>query len=123
MAAKLYPDAQLEALRGFPAQIAADDLARYFTLLPADTSFINAHRGDGNRIGVAVALCTLAWLGFVPDDLRAAPAAAVSRVAAGRARCPENRTGTLCRQIANPYRALARGRRLPRVAHNNRSRC
>lgn len=82
MASKLYPDAQLEALRGFPAQIAADDLARYFTLLPADTSFINAHRGDGNRIGVAVALCTLAWLGFVPDDLRAAPAAAVSRVAA-----------------------------------------
>ena len=82
MASKLYPDAQLEALRGFPAQIAADDLARYFTLLPADMSFINAHRGEVNRIGVAVALCTLPWLGFVPDDMGAAPAAVVSRVAA-----------------------------------------
>lgn len=82
MASKRYPDAQLEALRGFPAEIAADDLARCFTLLPADMSFINAHRGEVNRIGVALALCTLPWLGFVPDDMGAPPAAVVSRVAA-----------------------------------------
>ncbi|MEI6624549.1 MAG: DUF4158 domain-containing protein, partial [Actinomycetes bacterium] len=82
MASKLYPDTQLEALRGFPAEIAADDLVRYFTLLPADMSFIKAHRGAANRIGVAVALCTLPWLGFVPDDLHSAPAAAVTRLTA-----------------------------------------
>lgn len=82
MASKLYPDAELDALRGFPAAIAADDLARHFTLLPADMSFINAHRGDANRIGVAVTMCTLPWLGFVPDDLSAAPAASVAHLAA-----------------------------------------
>ena len=78
----MYPDAQLEALRTFPAEIAADDLVRYFTLQPPDVAFINTHRGAGNRIGVGVALCTLPWLGFVPDDLVAAPRAAVARMAA-----------------------------------------
>lgn len=83
MASKMYPDAQLDALRRFPAAIAADDLVRYFTLLPTDVAFINAnHRGAANKIGVAVALCTLPWLGFVPDDVHAAPPAAVTRVAA-----------------------------------------
>src|SRR6478752_556692 len=34
------------------------------------------------RIGwAAVTLCTLPWLGFVPDDVGAAPAVAVARVA------------------------------------------
>ncbi len=32
-------------------------------------------------MGVAVQLCTLPWLGYVPDDVTAAPAAAVARLA------------------------------------------
>ena len=31
-------------------------------------------------MGVAVQLCTLPWLGYVPDDVTAAPAAAVARL-------------------------------------------
>ena len=31
-------------------------------------------------MGVAVQLCTLPWLGFVPDDVAAAPAAVVARL-------------------------------------------
>ena len=33
-----------------------------------------------NVLGVAVQLCTLPWLGFVPDDVAAAPAAVVGRL-------------------------------------------
>lgn len=32
-------------------------------------------------LGAAVQLCTLPWLGFVPDEVAAAPAAAVARLA------------------------------------------
>jgi len=40
------------------------------------------HRGPGNQLGLlALKLCTLPWLGFVPDELTAAPAAAVGRLA------------------------------------------
>jgi len=41
------------------------------------------HRGcrQANRLGVAVQLCTLPWLGFVPDDLATAPAAVVRKLA------------------------------------------
>ena len=33
-------------------------------------------------LGAAVQLCTLPWLGFVPDEVAAAPAAAVARLSA-----------------------------------------
>jgi Domain of unknown function (DUF4158) len=39
-----------------------------------------AHRGAGNRLGIAVQLCSLPWLGFVPDDVPAAPGPAVARL-------------------------------------------
>jgi Domain of unknown function (DUF4158) len=51
------------------------------TLTPADLGFIQAHRGTGNRLGLAVQLCTLPWLGYVRDDVFAAPAPAVARLA------------------------------------------
>jgi hypothetical protein len=34
----------------------------------------------GNMLGAAVQLCTLPWLGFVPDEVATAPAAAVARL-------------------------------------------
>ncbi|MFI6907248.1 hypothetical protein ACIBKY_38720 [Nonomuraea sp. NPDC050394] len=33
-------------------------------------------RGPAARLGLAVRLCTLPWLGFVPDDIWAVPRAA-----------------------------------------------
>ncbi len=38
-------------------------------------------RSARDRLGLAVQLCTLPWLGFVPDDVTAAPPAAVTRLA------------------------------------------
>jgi len=37
--------------------------------------------GRGNVLGASVQLCVLPWLGFVPDDVTAAPAPAVARLA------------------------------------------
>jgi Domain of unknown function (DUF4158) len=34
--------------------------------------------GQGNVLGAAVQLCTLPWLGFVPDEAASAPPAAAS---------------------------------------------
>ena len=82
MATRLFSDAHLEQLRSFP-DIDRDQLIRFFTLTPADVAFIDPGRGrgPGDRLGLAVQLCTLPWLGFVPDEMTAAPAAAVRRLA------------------------------------------
>ena len=82
MATRVLADEDLEALRGFP-DIGREELARFFTLTPADVAFIDPGRGRGpaDRVGLAVTLCSLPWLGFVPDDVAAAPQAAVVRLA------------------------------------------
>jgi hypothetical protein len=78
----LFSDAHLEQLRSFP-DIDRDQLIRFFTLTPAEVAFIDPGRGRGpaDRLGLAVQLCTLPWLGFVPDEVTGAPGAAVYRLA------------------------------------------
>ena len=72
---------ELAELRGFP-EISREELIRYFTLTPAEVTFVGAKRSPTTTLGMAVQLCTLPWLGFVPDEVTAAPPAAVQRVAA-----------------------------------------
>ncbi|WP_280459346.1 Tn3 family transposase [Nocardia carnea] len=82
MATRVFADEELERLRGFP-EISREELFRYFTLTPADLAFVDPGRGRGpaDRLGLAIALCTLPWLGFVPDRLTTAPPVAVARLA------------------------------------------
>ena len=56
---------------------------RYFTLTPADVAFVDpgAGRGAADRLGMAVLVSALPWLGFVPDDVASAPPVAVARLA------------------------------------------
>ena len=70
----MFSEEQLEQLRSFP-DVGRDDLIRYFTLTRADVGFVDPGRGRGpaDRLGLAVQLCTLPWLGFVPDDVASAP--------------------------------------------------
>ena len=75
----VFSDDELAQLRGFPEPARAE-LIRYFTLGPADEAFVRKFRGQDNVMGVAVQLGTLPWLGFVPDDVAAAPAAVVARL-------------------------------------------
>ena len=75
----MFSEDELAQLRGFPDPARAE-LIRYFTLAPADEAFVRKFRGQDNVLGAAVQLCTLPWLGFVPDDVAAAPAAVVARL-------------------------------------------
>jgi hypothetical protein len=82
VAARMFSEEQLEQLRSFP-DIGRDDLIRYFTLTQADMAFVDPGRGRGpaDRLGLAVQLCALPWLGFVPDEVSSAPPVAVARLA------------------------------------------
>jgi hypothetical protein len=82
MSERMFSREQYEQLRSFP-EISRDELFRYFTLTPADVAFVDpgGGRGPADRLGIAVQLCTLPWLGFVPGDVAAAPQAAVARLA------------------------------------------
>lgn len=70
---------ELAQLREFP-EIGRAELIRFFMLTPADEEFIRGFRDRKNMLGAAVQLCALPWLGFVPDDVPAAPAAAVAQL-------------------------------------------
>jgi hypothetical protein len=78
--APVFTDEELEGLRRFP-EIGREELFRFFTLTPADVAFVDPGRGPADRLGLAVAVCTLPWLGFVPDEVASAPRAAVTRPA------------------------------------------
>lgn len=82
MATRVFSEEELARLRGFP-EITGDELVRFFTLTAADRAFVDPGRGRSarDRLGLALQLCILPWLGFVPDEVTAAPAAAVTRLA------------------------------------------
>ncbi|WP_078869650.1 DUF4158 domain-containing protein [Streptomyces sp. NRRL B-1347] len=80
MATRVFSDEELEALRSFPS-IGKDELIRYFTLTLADEAFLRKFLRPQTVLGAAVQLCTLPWLGFVPDGVSSAPLAAVGRLA------------------------------------------
>ena len=75
------------SVAGVP-DIGQDELVRFFTLMPADVEFVASRRardpaqGLGLGLGLAVQLCTLSRLGFVPDEVRAAPPVAGARLGA-----------------------------------------
>ena len=56
----------------FPDTIPQWDLITYFTLTAHDGSLIDTYQGDTNRLGVALQLCAVRYLGFCPADLHTA---------------------------------------------------
>ncbi|MCA1675955.1 MAG: DUF4158 domain-containing protein, partial [Actinobacteria bacterium] len=82
MPTRYLSDAELARLAGYPDTIADEDLVTFFRLEDEDLRWVRERRGGANRLGLALQLCTLPWLGFVPDDLSSPPAAAVRRLAA-----------------------------------------
>jgi hypothetical protein len=76
----VFSDEELQQLRRFPEASRAE-LIRYFTLAAPDEMFVRKFRDKPNVLGAAVQLCTLLWLGFVPDEVALAPAEAVGRLA------------------------------------------
>src|SRR3954471_22868902 len=74
-------DAERERLDSFPSQITRGDLLTYFTLSRADRRQIPRTASAANRLGFALQLGALRYLGFCPDDLSTAPEAVVAFVA------------------------------------------
>ena len=81
MPVSFLTDRDRERLGRFPADIPLADISTYFTLVPADNTLVKAQRGDHNRLGFALQLCALRYLGFAPDDLASAPDPVVAYVA------------------------------------------
>jgi hypothetical protein len=77
-----YPnDAERRRLERFPERIAIEDLRACFALSDRDRVLIFEQRGPVNRLGLAVSLCALRFLGFVPDDIASIPDEALGFVA------------------------------------------
>ena len=68
-------------LNRFPSDVPPGDLLASFTLSDADLDLIGDRRGDHNRLGYALQLKALPYLGFVPDDLATAPSRFVAYLA------------------------------------------
>jgi TnpA family transposase len=81
MPTRFLSDAEIERLERFPDTIDRRDLARYFRLDSDDLRFVRQQNGAPGRLGIALQLCSLRWLGFVPDELSAAPSDAIATVA------------------------------------------
>jgi hypothetical protein len=81
MPTRFLSDAEIERLERFPETIDRRDLARHFELDSDDLRFVRQQNGEPGRLGIALQLCSLRWLGFVPDELSAAPPEAIAMVA------------------------------------------
>jgi len=73
MPVSFLTDRDRERLECFPADIPLADIRTCFTLAPSDVALVKEQRGDYNRLGFALHLCALRYLGFVPTDLASAP--------------------------------------------------
>lgn len=62
--------AERERLSTYPNDLSSQDIGRFFTLTKQDLERVAQQRGDHNRLGFALQLCTLRYLGFLPDNLR-----------------------------------------------------
>lgn len=79
---QLFSAAELARLRSWPPEIGSAELVQFFTLAGDDLDWLAvAARGATSRFGLAVQLCALPWLGFVPDDVASVPVAVSTRLA------------------------------------------
>ena len=81
MASDVLSDDELEQLSSWPPEVARSDLAAYFTLSLDDLRWLRSHRGAMERVGLAVQIGGLGFLGFVPADLAGVPPEVVQFVA------------------------------------------
>jgi TnpA family transposase len=81
MPVQLRTEAERARRHRVPDVIADEDRVTFFTLSERDRRSIPRSREPHTRLGYALQLCTLRFMGFVPDDRRRAPPDAVALVA------------------------------------------
>ena len=81
MPVNFLSDAERERWQGFPGTVPQDDLHAFFLLTEDDRREVRRQRAPHNRLGYALQLGSLRYLGFVPDNLQAIPHHVVTFVA------------------------------------------
>ena len=114
MPASIFSETELARLASFPEEIPGDDLIRAFTLTGADRDLVAIRRGAANRLGIALQLCALRYLGFVPRNLSAAPRSAACFVA-DQLKVSPDEIQSYARREQTSFTALHRGSGTPRL--------
>ena len=89
MPVQLFTEAERARRNRFPETITYEELVTFFTLSERDLDSMPRYSAAHNRLGYALQLCTLRFMGFVPDNLTSAPPAAVVFLAQQLAVTPE----------------------------------
>ncbi len=72
----LTPD-ERENYDAVPEEISHREVIQHFTLTPDDQAEIKKRRGKALKLGFALRLCQLRWLGRFPNEVKSAPASAL----------------------------------------------
>jgi TnpA family transposase len=81
MPVSFLSEAERLRLSQFPRDIPEADLIQYFRLTQDDLNLIQRQRRSFNRLGIAIQLCALRYLGYCPDDLQQTPLAVLTFIA------------------------------------------
>jgi hypothetical protein len=81
MPGSFLTDTDRQRLQEFPKEIPSEDLIGYFTLSERDQLLVQGQRRAHNRLGCALQVCALRYLGFVPTKLLSTPPAALKHLA------------------------------------------
>jgi hypothetical protein len=81
MPVQLFTEPERARRNRFPEVIVYEDLVTFFTLSEHDLERMPRYSAPHNRLGYALQLCALRFMGFVPDDLSSTPPEAVAFVA------------------------------------------
>ena len=114
MPASIFSETELARLASFPEEIPGDDLIRP---IHADGCRPRPRRhpgGAANRLRLALQLCALRYLGFVPRNLSAAPRSAACFVADQLEVSPDE-IQSYARREQTRFTALHRGSGTPRL--------
>ena len=69
MPIQIFTEAERAKLDTFPEEITHNDLITFFTLSESDREQLPFFSAPHNRLGFALQLCTLRFMGFVPEAL------------------------------------------------------
>ncbi len=81
MPVQFLSSAERDRLSQFPATINLEEIITYFTLTEEDIGQVEQQRRPANRLGYALQLCCVRYLGFIPVDLSSIPKEVVTFLA------------------------------------------